>query len=68
MTSKARITHFMQQQHQATRPQIAAAVGLSLVSTNAAVAALEKEGVLIAGESIPSGGGRPVRMYHFNAG
>ena len=68
MTSKARITHFMQQQKQATRPQIAAAVGLSLVSTNAAVAALEKEGVLIAGESIPSGGGRPVRVYHFNAG
>ena len=68
MTSKARITHFMQQQHQATSPQIAAAVGLSLVSTNAAVATLEKEGVLIAGESIPSGGGRPVRVYHFNAG
>ena len=68
MTSKARITHFMQQQQQATRPQIAAAVGLSLVSTNAAVAALEKEGVLIAGESVPSGGGRPVRVYHFNAG
>ena len=68
MTSKARITHFMQQQKQATRPQIAAAVGLSLVSTNAVVAALEKEGILTAGAYIPSGGGRPVRVYHFNAG
>lgn len=68
MNSKARITHFMQHQKQATRPQIAAAVGLSLVSTNAAVAALEKEGVLFPGELVSSGGGRPVREYHFNPG
>lgn len=67
MTSKARITRFMQQQQQATRPQIAAAVGLSLVSTNAAVATLVKEGVLTVGACISSGGGRPVRLYHFNA-
>lgn len=66
MNSKARITRFMQQTRCATRPQIAAQVGLSLVSTNAAVAALEKEGVLIAGSRIPSGGGRPVQEYHFN--
>lgn len=56
----------MQQARRATRPQIAAEVGLSLVSTNAAVAALEREGVLIAGSRIPSGGGRPVQEYHFN--
>ena len=68
MNSKARITRFMQQHRQATRPQIAAALGLSLVSTNAAVAALEKEGVLFPGELVPSGGGRPVREYHFNPG
>lgn len=68
MNSKTRITRYMQQHRQATRPQIAAALGLSLVSTNAAVAALEKEGALTAGERIPSGGGRPVRVYHFNAG
>lgn len=67
MNSKARITQFMQVQKCATRPQIAAALSLSLVSTNAAVAALEKEGVLEAGRLIPSGGGRPVREYHFNA-
>lgn len=67
MNSKVRITRFMQQQVEATRPQIAAAVGLSLVGTNAAVAALEKEGVLTAGNLVPSGGGRPVRVYHFNA-
>ncbi len=66
MNSKARITRFMQQHRQATRPQMAAALGLSLVSTNAAVAALEKEGVLFPGELVPSGGGRPVREYHFN--
>lgn len=56
----------MQQHRQGTRPQIAVAVGLSLVSTNAAVAALVKKGVLRAGETLPSGGGRPVQVYHFN--
>ncbi len=66
MTSKARITRYMQQQRSATRPQLATALGLSLVSTNAAVAALEQEGVLTQGDTIPSGGGRPVRVYHFN--
>lgn len=67
MNSKARITRFMQQQVVATRPQIAAALGLSLVSTNATVATLEKEGVLTEGKLVSSGGGRPVREYHFNA-
>ena len=66
MNSKDRITRYLQQHRSATRPQLAAALGLSLVSTNAAVAALEKEGVLTQGDSIPSGGGRPVRVYHFN--
>lgn len=66
MNSRDRITHFMQQQQRATRPQIAAALGLSLVSTNAAVAILEQERILLPGELIPSGGGRPVREYHFN--
>lgn len=56
----------MQQMQQATRPEIATGVGLSLVSTNAAVAKLEAEGVLLAGGTRPSGGGRPVRVYHFN--
>ena len=58
MNSKARITRYMQQHQQATRPQLAAALGLSLVSTNAAVASLEKEGVLIPGALVPSGGGQ----------
>ena len=66
MNSKDRITRYLQQHRSATRPQLAAALGLSLVSTNAAVAALEKEGVLTQGNAIPSGGGRPVRVYHFN--
>lgn len=66
MNSKDRITRYMQQHRSTTRPQLAAALGLSLVSTNAAVAALEKEGVLTRGDAIPSGGGRPVRVYHFN--
>lgn len=66
MNSKTGITRYMQQVQRATRPQIAAALGLSLVSTNAAVAALVKAEVLLPGELRPSGGGRPVREYHFN--
>ncbi len=66
MNSKHRITRYMKQHERATRPQIAAALGLSLVSTNAAVAALVQDGVLQEGAQIPSGGGRPVREYHFN--
>lgn len=66
MNAKARITRLMQQEKRATRPQIAAALGLSLVSTNAAVAELVKEGVINPGEIKPSGGGRPVREYEFN--
>lgn len=65
MNSKLRITRYMQQQQRATRPQIAEKLGLSLVSTNAAVAALVQEGVLKEGALIPSGGGRPVREFHF---
>lgn len=68
MNSQAGIARYMQQQRQATRPQIAGAMGLSLVSTNAAVAALVKKGVLSAGETLPSGGGRPVQVYRFNPG
>lgn len=67
MNSKVRILRYMQQHLRATRPQIASALDLSQVSTNAAVAALEAEGKLRRGDAIPSGGGRPVREYHFNA-
>ncbi|MBR2313892.1 MAG: winged helix-turn-helix domain-containing protein [Akkermansia sp.] len=67
MSSKSRIIRYMQQHQRATRPQIATALGLSQVSTNAAVAALEAEGKLRRGDAVPSGGGRPVREYLFNA-
>ena len=66
MNSRTRITSYMQQHKQATRPQLATALGLSLVSTNAAVAALVKKDILIPGSTISSGGGRPVQVYHFN--
>ncbi len=65
MNTKARIAKYLQQKHTATRPEISRALGISLVSTNNWVSILEKEGVLTAGRSIPSGGGRPVREYHF---
>lgn len=56
----------MQQRRESTRPQLAAASGLSLVTVNKAVAALCLQGVLRLKGSIPSGGGRPVQLYAYN--
>lgn len=58
----------MQQRREATRPQLAAAAGLSLVTVNKAVAALCLQGVLRLKGTLPSGGGRPVQLYAYNAG
>lgn len=66
MSSRQKIIRFLQQEKRVTRPQIAAALGLSLVSTNACVARLEKEGIIRPGGLRSSGGGRPVREYIFN--
>ncbi len=52
----------------ATRPQIAAATGLSLVMVNQVVAGLCRQGVLQAGAQVPSGGGRPAQQYKLNNG
>lgn len=56
----------MQQRREATRPQLAAASGLSLVTVNKAVAELCLQGVLRLKGTIPSGGGRPVQLYAYN--
>ena len=52
---------------EATRPQLAAATGLSLVSCNQAMAELCRLGEAQEMGIIPSGGGRPVLQYRLNA-
>lgn len=58
----------MQERREATRPQLAAASGLSLVTVNKAVSALCLRGELRLKGSVPSGGGRPVQLYAYNTG
>ncbi len=48
---------------EATRPQLARATGLSLVTVNRVVARLCEQSVLEAVGEVPSGGGRPVQLY-----
>lgn len=52
----------------ATRPQMAAATGLSLVMVNQVVATLCRQGVLQEGAQVASGGGRPALLYKLNSG
>ncbi len=58
----------MNERGEATRPQLAAATGLSLVSVSKAVATLCHTGELKEAGELPSGGGRPVQLYRYNAG
>ena len=56
----------MHERGEATRPQLAAATGLSEVTVGKAVAALCRSGHLRQAGEISSGGGRPVQLYHYN--
>ena len=56
----------MHERGEATRPQLAQATGLSLVSVCKAVDVLCRNGELRATEEVPSAGGRPVMLYRYN--
>lgn len=62
-----RVRLALQKRGEATRPQLAEATGLSLVSCNHAMVELCKRGEALEAGLIPSGGGRPVRLYRLNA-
>lgn len=66
MGAQEQILNLMRERVEATRPQLAAASGLSLVSVNKAVSALCLQGVLRLKGTIPSAGGRPVQLYCYN--
>ncbi|MBR5887373.1 MAG: hypothetical protein IKZ07_04095 [Akkermansia sp.] len=68
MTSaQQKVLKSMHERGEATRPQLAQATGLSLVSVGKAVAALCTSGELYEIAEVPSGGGRPVKLYRYNA-
>lgn len=50
----------------ATKPELAARTGLSVVTVNSLLEELVKNGEIKKGESIPSNGGRPCLQYIFN--
>lgn len=67
VSAQETIIRLMQERMEATRPQLADAAGLSLVTVNKAVASLCLQGVLRLKGTVPSGGGRPVQLYAYNA-
>lgn len=66
--AKQLILQAMHERGEATRPQLAAATGLSEVTVGKAVAALCRTGELQAAGDVPSGGGRPVQLYRYHTG
>lgn len=62
------VLKLMHERGEATRPQLAAATGLSLVTVGKAVAALSRRGEIHAVGEVPSAGGRPVQLYRYYAG
>ncbi len=61
--SASQLLTAMRLRGEATRPQLARATGLSLVTVNRMVARLCAGGELEAAGEVPSGGGRPVQLY-----
>ncbi len=64
--TEASILRILRTAGEATRPQLAQASGISLVSINKAVAKLCAAGELQELGAVPSGGGRPVQVYRIN--
>lgn len=64
--TEASILKILRTAGEATRPQLAQASGISLVSINKAVAKLCAGGELQELGAVPSGGGRPVQVYRIN--
>lgn len=62
-----RVREALRKRGEATRPQLAAETGLSLVSCNQAVATLCQLGEAQEAGLTPSGGGRPGKRYRINA-
>lgn len=65
-SSEQRILHKLRQLRKATRPQLAAASGLSLVTVNQAIEKLSTSGEVKAIGTTASGGGRPVMLYEYH--
>lgn len=65
--AEAAVRESMHERGEATRPQLAAATGLSLVTVGKVVERLCRRGELKKAGEVPSGGGRPVQLYRYNA-
>lgn len=67
MRAEDKIRQYMQEVGTATRPQMAEATGLSVVAVGKVVQQLCMKGEMRAAGRRPSGGGRPVEQYRYNA-
>ena len=62
------VRRVLRAQRSATRQQLAAATGLSIVTVAAIAGQLILAGEALEGDQVPSNGGRPSRLVEFNAG
>lgn len=65
LSSEQRIRRLLRERQEATRPQLAGASGISLVTVGKIIRKLLKQGEIIELGPIPSGGGRPVQLYRY---
>lgn len=60
------VRHTLKSMRQATKQELAAKTGLSVVTINALLMDMIAAGEVQQGEMVPSGGGRPSTLYHYN--
>lgn len=68
MTSTEKIRQIMRERGSATRPELAKAAGVSTVMVGKVISQLMERGEVKESGLVPSGGGRPVMRYEYNAG
>lgn len=66
--NKDAIRKELRKRHRATKPELAAATGLSVVTVNSIMEEMTAEGEVFVGDSVPSAGGRPSVQYMYHAG
>lgn len=60
------VRHTLKYMRQATKQELAAKTGLSVVTINALLMDMIAAGEVYQGEMVPSNGGRPSALYHYN--
>lgn len=65
--NKEAVRRELRRLRRATKQELSAGTGLSIVTVNALVEEMASQGEVLAGHTVPSGGGRPSHQYIYNA-